>query len=1379
MTQPGSLFLFAVMLSSTACRETSVRVTNKSPEAEIVSPADGAAVQEGYVVELVGVASDPDDLSADLLASWMVEGVEVCPPEAPGDDGTTTCESRFTAEGNGEVVLVVQDPSDSTTTTRIHVVVNPTDPPVVRIVNPMEDGKYYSDRLILFEGVVTDTEDSPDALTLAWSSSRGDDLTGVEVVPDASGTINGSSYLTEGEHVLTLSATDLAEKRTEETVLIVVGPENTPPACALILPEDGSAGELGEVVTFEGTASDVDVAPDLLTVTWESDKDGPIGTSTANSDGTIRFPYGDLTVDTHVVTMTVADEVGDTCSADVIYTVGTAPTIALESPVDGFTHRYGDSLTFAATVTDSEDAFTDLTLSWFSSLDGEFSTQGSDSTGFVTFATSSLSAGSHSITATVTDTAGLFAVSLVNIEVNTAPTTPVVRLEPDSPTTVSDLTAVLDPPATDADGDPISYTWTWSVDGEVSPASTTEILGASATAKGQVWSVSVIPSDGTFTGGEATATTTILNTPPMLVGVELSPPSPSTLEALTCAPGASSDADGDDVTYQYRWTLDGVEAGVFSDTLESERTERGDVVVCYVTPDDGDTLGDEVVSLPVTVQNTAPSVASVMVMPADARTGDDLTCIASGMADDDADEVVLSYAWTVNGVAAGDDASVLAADAHAKGDEVRCTVTPTDGTDEGDALTSDAVTVQNTAPSVASVSISPGAPTVTDTLTCSYEGFADADDDEDASTYTWWIGSVELGAGPELAAGSFSADDTVRCVVTPFDGEDEGTPRSASVGVANAAPSVASVTVTPDPAYVTDTLSCSYTGFEDADGDGDASTVAWLVDGRAIGAGPTLTSGFMKGDEVVCEVTPFDGRTTGTPVTDQVTILNTLATPPMVSIDPEDPTTTDALVAVIAEESVDADGDVVSYTFMWYRDALVAPAAVGGRVESTSTAKGETWRLMAVPFDGEASGLSAEATVTIGNTAPSAPSISLSPSPARTTDTLLVMIDSPSTDVDGDAVEYRYSWTVINVDASLTRRGEEWVVTVTANDGELESPPISRSVMIENIAPTLAGVTLTPSPATAEDVLLCEAIDPYDADGDGISLSYGWQIGSFVLDETGSTLAAPTFARGDTVRCTVTPNDGTTDGSPYTSPAVSINNALPITLSVTLTPDPAYDTDILVCEGLADDADGDSMSWTYDWYVSGDRIGGSSPSLSGGSFAKHDEVYCSGTPNDGYGPGDRVDSNVVTISNSLPSITSVMITPSEPEVVDTLSCTWSGFRDTDGDSDFSTVEWLVGDAVVGTDTTLSEGFGVGDLVSCRVTPRDDEAPGDPVTSDPVTIGPAGGADVPGFGLCAGGGLATDGTYTVVTCTGPVATAGPVASDGDLTWQPGPTVHLSP
>ena len=1380
--------LLVGLLGTSACRESSVRVTNKAPEAEIVSPADGAEVQEGYLVELVGVASDPDDLSADLLASWLVEGVEVCAPASPADDGTTTCESRFTAEGNGEVVLVVQDPSDSTTTTRIEVVVLPTAPPEVRIVNPVEDGKYYSDRLVLFEGVVTDAEDAPDMLTVAWTSSRGDDLSKVGVTPDASGSITGSGYLTEGEHVITLSATDQAEKLTEETVLIVVGPENTPPTCALTAPEDGSAGELGGVVTFEGTTSDVDVAPDLLTVAWLSDKDGPIGTSTPNSDGTIRFPYGDLTVDTHLITMTVADEVGDTCTADLIYTVGTAPTIALEAPEEGYIHRFGDSLTFAATVTDSEDAYTDLALSWVSDLDGEFSTQGSDSAGFATFATSSLSAGPHIITVTVTDTAGLWAQALVGFEVNTAPTTPAVRIEPTSPTTVSDLTAVLDPPATDADGDPIEYTWTWSVGGEVSLASTTEILGASATAKGQVWTVSVIPSDGVFMGGEATASTTILNTPPSLVGVELGPPSPSTLEDLICTPGASSDVDGDVLTYQYRWTIDGVDAGVFSDTLIAGRTVRGDVAVCYITPDDGEELGDEVASLPVTVENSAPSLTSVLVTPEEARTGDDLSCVATGMADDDGDVVELAYGWRVNGVSVGRDEAVLAARHHAKGDEVTCAVTPTDGTDEGERIDSAVVTIGNTAPSLTGLAISPEEPTVTDSLTCSYSTFTDVDGDLDVSTFSWSVGAVEIGTGPELAAGSFSKDDSVTCTVTPSDGEDEGSPRSVSVMVGNAAPSIDSVAVTPDPAYVTDTLRCSYSGYSDPDGDEDRTTQTWLVDGEEVGIGLTLSSGFAKGDSVVCEVTPSDGMTTGTPLRGTTLILNSLPTAPVVSIDPADPGTTDALVAVLDEESTDVDGDVISYVYMWYRDGSVAPSAVGGRVESELTAKGESWRMVAIPSDGEASGLSAEATVTIGNTAPSAPSISLSPSPPRTTDTLSVTIDSPSTDVDGDPVEYRYSWTVDGdstgitdsfVDPSLTRRGETWSVTVIANDGELESGAVSRSAVIENSAPTLAGVTLTPSTATAEDVLLCEAIDPFDADGDGVSLAYTWQIGSFVLDATGPTLEAPAFARGDAVRCSVTPSDGVVTGISYISSPVTITNALPITLSVSLTPDPAYETDALFCEGFADEPDGDPLTWTYDWYVAGVRTGGPSPTLTGGSFSKHDDVYCVGQPNDGYGPGDRVESNVVTIANSLPSITSVQITPEEPAVVDTLSCTWSGFRDDDGDSDFSTVEWLGGDAVVGTSTTLSSGFGVGDLVSCRVTPRDDEAPGDPVTSDPVTIGPAGGSDVPGFGICAGGGQSSDGTYTLVTCTGPVATAGPVASDGDLTWQPGPTVHLSP
>ena len=51
---------------------------------------------------------------------------------------------------------------------------------------------------------------------------------------------------------------------------------------------------------------------------------------------------------------------------------------------------------------------------------------------------------------------------------------------------------------------------------------------------------------------------------------------------------------------------------------------------------------------------------------------------------------------------------------------------------------------------------------------------------------------------------------------------DHGAPVSASVAVENSLPTVSDITISPDPAYVTDSLSCSYT-FDDADGDADAS----------------------------------------------------------------------------------------------------------------------------------------------------------------------------------------------------------------------------------------------------------------------------------------------------------------------------------------------------------------------------------------------------------------------------------------------------------------------------------------------------------------------------------------------------------------------------
>ena len=75
-----------------------------------------------------------------------------------------------------------------------------------------------------------------------------------------------------------------------------------------------------------------------------------MGSSVVDSDGSITFPFSGLSVNTHVITLTVEDEVGATCTASMIYTVGTPPSITLESPLEGTIHQEGDTISFPALI---------------------------------------------------------------------------------------------------------------------------------------------------------------------------------------------------------------------------------------------------------------------------------------------------------------------------------------------------------------------------------------------------------------------------------------------------------------------------------------------------------------------------------------------------------------------------------------------------------------------------------------------------------------------------------------------------------------------------------------------------------------------------------------------------------------------------------------------------------------------------------------------------------------------------------------------------------------------------------------------------------------------------------------------------------------------
>jgi hypothetical protein len=363
----------------------------------------------------------------------------------------------------------------------------------------------------------------------------------------------------------------------------------------------------------------------------------------------------------------------------------------------------------------------------------------------------------------------------------------------------------------------------------------------------------VTASDGTNSDTLASSAVTISNTPPTVTSVSVSPSSPTASSTLTCTPGSSSDPDGDSISYNYVWSINGSTAG--SGVTLSSGFSGGDTVACQVEPTDGTDTGSTV-SASVSIGNSAPSVTSVTVSPTTAYEATTLTCTPSG-SDADGDTISWSYAWTIGGTTVSTGTTITGS-TFDKGDVVRCVATPSDGTDTGSSGTSSAVTISNTAPVVTSVSVTPSSATVASTLTCSASS-SDADGDSIAITYAWSVSGTTIGTGSTISSG-FSKGDSVVCTATGSDGTDNDSDTD-TVSIGNTAPVMGTVSITPTSPTDADTLTCTGTA-SDADGDSLSYSYDWTVSGTTIGTASTVASGFSGGDTVVCEITASDASDT-------------------------------------------------------------------------------------------------------------------------------------------------------------------------------------------------------------------------------------------------------------------------------------------------------------------------------------------------------------------------------------------------------------------------------------------------------------------------------------------------------------------------------------
>lgn len=196
------------------------------------------------------------------------------------------------------------------------------------------------------------------------------------------------------------------------------------------------------------------------------------------------------------------------------------------------------------------------------------------------------------------------------------------------------------------------------------------------------------------------------------------------------------------------------------------------------------------------------------------------------------------------------------------------------------------------------------------------------------------------------ADGLFDCDDD-GCAGSPdCEGSDE-----------NAAPSGAAIAIEPAAPADADDLRCVIvTEATDPNGDAVTYTYAWSKNGADAGIATDTVSEALTtgGDTWTCTVTPTDGALSGAPASATVTIAqgNRAPSAPTVSITPAEPTDDDVLTCVIDTESVDPDGDLVSYAYAWSVDGGDA-GITSASVNAALTEVGQQWTCGVTASDGE------------------------------------------------------------------------------------------------------------------------------------------------------------------------------------------------------------------------------------------------------------------------------------------------------------------------------------------------------------------------------------------------------------------------------------------
>jgi len=335
-------------------------------------------------------------------------------------------------------------------------------------------------------------------------------------------------------------------------------------------------------------------------------------------------------------------------------------------------------------------------------------------------------------------------------------------------------------------------------------------------------------------------------------------------------------------------------------------------------------------------------------------------------------------------------------------------------------------------------------------------------------------------------------------------------------------------------------------------------------------------------------------------------------------------------------------------------------------------------------------------------------------------------VDPASGDSSGEA-----DIVNVSINTSGLSPGSYSCVILIASDGGLGIVPVHLSVQptpVIEVAPAGHHFGVVAPGSTAEQVFTVSNSGTADliigtvAGADPVAAPY-----SKVSDGCSGQTIPPGGNRTVTIRFSPTVKGSFSDSFDIPSndpraPTVTVTllgaapNTPPTAPAVVVTPDSPTTADDLVCNVTTQstDADGDTITYTYQWYKDGELQSSLTGSTVPGTETGKGQVWkCVVTPSDGVASGASGEDEV-TIQNSAPTAPVVAVTPDGPRSSDDLVCgITTQSADADGDAIIYTYQWYKDDVLQSGLTTNTVGAAEtakGQVWKCVVTPSDGSLP---------------------------------------------------------------------